>query len=235
MEKFAELQSECLHANRKLGQTGLVRFTFGNASVADPNAGVFAIKPSGVAYDKLKSSDMVVVDFEGKAVMGSLRPSSDTATHAWLYRRWGGIRSIVHTHATYSVAWAQAQRDIPVLGTTHADYLACDVPCTPPMPDEWVAGAYEHRTGVHITEYFHRHNLTPEQVPMVLVGNHGPFTWGKNQEMAIHHAEVLEEIARMAFLTLQINPLAPRLQPALIRKHHSRKHGEGAYYGQEKS
>ncbi|MEY3051402.1 MAG: L-ribulose-5-phosphate 4-epimerase [Bacteroidota bacterium] len=232
MTTFSDLKQACFDANVQLNRSGLVRFTFGNASVSDPAAAVFAIKPSGVPYNLLRPADMVVVDFEGRVVDGSLRPSSDTPTHAWLYREWSRIGGVVHTHATYSVAWAQAQRDIPVLGTTHADYLPCDVPCTPPMPDERVSGDYEHQTGVHITECFRLRGLSPELVPMVLVGSHGPFTWGETPQLAIHHAEALEEIARMAFLTLQINPSTSRLQPALLRKHHQRKHGTDAYYGQ---
>ena len=232
MSAYRELQRACFEANLQLNALGLVIYTFGNVSAADHARGVFAIKPSGVPYEALQAGDMVVLDFDNRVVAGSLRPSSDTRTHAWLYKNWPQVGGIAHSHATYSVAWAQAQRDIPILGTTHADHLTEDIPCAPPMSDDLIAGNYEHNTGLQITGCFQERGLEYQEVPMVLVGNHGPFTWGKDAAQAVYHSKVLEEIARMAYLTLQINPAAPRLKDALIRKHYERKHGTDAYYGQ---
>lgn len=216
----------------QLPKLGLVLFTFGNVSVVDRSAGVFAIKPSGVPYEQLKPDQIVVVDFDAKIVEGSNRPSSDTKTHAVLYRHWEHIGGIVHTHSTYATAWAQAQRDIPIFGTTHADHLTTDVPCAPPMSDEMIRGDYEHETGFQIINCFRERKLSCEEVEMVLVGNHAPFTWGRDAAKAVYNAAVLEEVARMALLTEQINPQAPRLKETLIKKHFERKHGPGAYYGQ---
>jgi L-ribulose-5-phosphate 4-epimerase len=165
-------------------------------------------------------------------VEGKMRPSSDTRTHAYLYSHWDAIGGIAHTHATYSVAWAQAQRDIPIFGTTHADHLTADIPCAPPMRDELIQGDYEHNTGIQILECFRDKNLSYKEVEMVLLGNHGPFSWGSDAAKAVYNSKVLEEVAKMACLTLQINPAAPRLKEALIRKHYERKHGNDAYYGQ---
>jgi L-ribulose-5-phosphate 4-epimerase len=206
-------------------------FTFGNVSVADHRRGVFAIKPSGVPYEALKPEMIVIVDFDGKVVEGKMRPSSDTLTHAVLFRHWPFIGSIVHTHSTYATAWAQAQCDIPILGTTHADHNTVDIPCAPPMRDEMIEGDYELQTGHQILDCFQERGLDAREVEMVLVGNHAPFTWGKNAHKAVYNAAVLEEIARMAFITRQISPEAPRLKDALIRKHYERKHGPNAYYG----
>jgi len=180
----------------------------------------------------LKVNDIVIVDFDNNIVEGAMHPSSDTKTHAFLYKTWETIGGIAHTHATYSVAWAQAQKDIPIMGTTHADHLTEDIPCAPPMADELIAGDYEHMTGQQITDCFQSRRLDYQQVEMVLLGNHGPFTWGKNAEKAVYNSKVLEELAKMAYLSLQINPSAPRLKDALIRKHYQRKHGKDAYYGQ---
>jgi len=216
----------------ELNALGLVIYTFGNVSAVDRSTSTFAIKPSGVPYEKLTPEDIVVLDFNNTIIEGSLRPSSDTKTHAWLYKNWEEIGGIAHTHATYSVTWAQAQRDIPILGTTHADHLTEDIPCAPPMSDELIEGDYEHNTGIQITDCFQQRGLDYREVPMVLLGNHGPFTWGKNAATAVYHSRVLEEIAHMAQLTLQINPAAPRLKASLIRKHYDRKHGKNAYYGQ---
>jgi L-ribulose-5-phosphate 4-epimerase len=176
---------------------------------------------------------MVIVDFDGKKVEGDFRPSSDTLTHAVLYKQWSKIGSIVHTHSSYATAWAQAQRDIPIYGTTQADHMACDVPCALPMEDEMIAGNYEKETGSQIIHCMDRKGLNYEEVEMILVGNHGPFTWGVTPEKAVYNSAVLEELAKMAFLTEQIKPGAPRLKEALIRKHYERKHGPGSYYGQE--
>jgi L-ribulose-5-phosphate 4-epimerase len=228
---YEDLKEEACHANLELPKLGLVLFTFGNVSVADHRRGVFAIKPSGVPYEALKPEMIVIVDFDGKVVEGKMRPSSDTLTHAVLFRHWPFIGSIVHTHSTYATAWAQAQCDIPILGTTHADHNTVDIPCAPPMRDEMIEGDYELQTGHQILDCFQERGLDAREVEMVLVGNHAPFTWGKNAHKAVYNAAVLEEIARMAFITRQISPEAPRLKDALIRKHYERKHGPNAYYG----
>jgi len=233
MSKYEEIKELAYVANMRLPELGLVLFTFGNVSVADRKEGVFAIKPSGVPYDELSASKMVIVDFDGKTVKGKLRPSSDTLTHAVLYKHWEKIGAIVHTHSTFATAWAQAQRDIPIFGTTHADHNVVDIPCAPPMSDEMIKGNYEYETGFQIMNCFKERKLSYEEVEMVLVGNHAPFTWGKTAEKAVYNAAVLEEIARMSYLTEQINPNAPRLKDALIKKHFERKHGKDAYYGQE--
>jgi L-ribulose-5-phosphate 4-epimerase len=232
MSKHLDIQEEAYQANMQLTELNLVIFTFGNVSVADRKAGVFAIKPSGVPYEKLSPAKMVIVDFEGKTVKGKLRPSSDTLTHAVLYKHWPAINSVVHTHSTYATAWAQAQRSIPVFGTTHADHTTADIPCAPPMSDEMIKGNYEYETGFQIINYFKERKLSYEETEMILVGNHAPFTWGKTSHKAVYNAGVLEEIARMAFLTEQINPNAPRLKDALVKKHFERKHGPDSYYGQ---
>jgi len=228
---YEDLKEEACHANLELPKLGLVLFTFGNVSVADHRRGVFAIKPSGVPYEALKPEMIVIVDFDGKVVEGKMRPSSDTLTHAVLFRHWPFIGSIVHTHSTYATAWAQAQCDIPILGTTHADHNTVDIPCAPPMRDEMIEGDYELQTGHQILDCFQERGLDAREVEMVLVGNHAPFTWGKDAHKAVYNAAVLEEIARMAFITRQISPEAPRLKDALIRKHYERKHGPNAYYG----
>ena len=233
MSQFQELKQVCYEANMQLPKLGLVLFTFGNASVVDRENRVFAIKPSGVPYETLRPEDIVVVDFAGKVVAGVKRPSSDTKTHAVLYGHWDEIGGIVHTHSTYATAWAQAQLDIPLLGTTHADHLACDVPCAPPMSDAMIQGDYEHQTGWQIIDEFQRRGLSPAAVEMVLLSNHAPFTWGKTVEKAVYHSAVLEEVARVAYLSRTLNPDVPRLKDALVQKHYERKHGAGAYYGQQ--
>lgn len=232
MSKYKAIKEECYEANMQLPALDLVVYTFGNVSAVDRAAGVFAIKPSGVPYADLTWQDIVIVDFDNKVLEGNMRPSSDTKTHAFLYTNWQSIGGISHTHATYSVAWAQAQMDIPIFGTTHADHLTTDIPCAPPMSDALIAGNYEHMTGQQIIDCFADKNLSHQEVEMVLLGNHGPFTWGKNAAKAVYNSKVLEELARMAYLTLQINPKAPRLKDALIKKHYDRKHGKNAYYGQ---
>ena len=232
MSKYAHIQQEAYEANMQLPQLGLVLFTFGNASAADRSLGVFAIKPSGIAYENLSPDKMVIVDFEGKTVEGNFRPSSDTLTHAVLYKHWEKIGGIVHTHSTYATAWAQSQRDIPIFGTTHADYTTADIPCAPPMNDEMIKGNYEFETGHQIINCFTTKEISYEEVEMILVGNHAPFTWGKNAAKAVHNSAVLEYVARMALLTEQINPDAARLKEALIQKHFERKHGPDSYYGQ---
>ena len=216
----------------QLPKLGLVLFTFGNVSAADRNGGVFAIKPSGVPYEKLSPDDMVIVDFDGKTEEGRLRPSSDTATHAVLYKHWEKIGGIVHTHSTYATAWAQAQREIPIYGTTHADHTTSDIPCAPPMSDDMIMGDYEYMTGFQIMNCFTERDMHYEDVEMILVGNHAPFTWGTTAAKAVYNSAVLEAVAQMAMLTESINPGVPRLKEALTRKHFERKHGPNSYYGQ---
>lgn len=230
--KFRDLQLEAWETNQALNNAGLVVATFGNASVFSPSDGVFAIKPSGVPYASLGVENMVLVDLEGKVVEGKLRPSSDTPTHAVLYRNFEGIGSICHTHSTHAVAWAQALRSIPIYGTTHADHLTQPVPCTPLMSDARIDGDYEIETGNEIVQYFRDHNLTAADVEMVLVGGHGPFTWGSDGKKAVYNSIILEEMARMAWLTEQINPDSTPIKERLINKHWQRKHGKNSYYGQ---
>ncbi|MEO6549248.1 MAG: L-ribulose-5-phosphate 4-epimerase [Ferruginibacter sp.] len=232
MTKYDEIRQAAYTANMQLPKLGLVLFTFGNVSAADRAAGVFAIKPSGVPYENLTPEKMVIVDFEGNTVDGTLRPSSDTLTHAVLYKFWENIGGIVHTHSTYATAWAQSHRAIPIYGTTHADHNTVDIPCAPPMDDEMIRGNYEYQTGFQIMNALKERNLTYEEIEMILVGNHAPFTWGKTPEKAVYNSAVLESIAQMALLTEQINPNAPRLQDSLIKKHYERKHGPESYYGQ---
>ncbi|GAB3839931.1 L-ribulose-5-phosphate 4-epimerase [Hymenobacter jeollabukensis] len=229
---YQDLKQACYEANMQLPKLGLVLFTFGNASVVDRQNRVFAIKPSGVPYETLRPEDIVIVDFANHIVEGTKRPSSDTKTHAVLYSHWEEIGGIVHTHSTYATAWAQTQLDIPILGTTHADHLTVDVPCVPPMSDQLIQGDYEHQTGWQIINEFQQRALSPAEVEMVLVGNHAPFTWGKTVDKAVYNSAVLEEIARMAYLSCTLRPGVPRLKDALIRKHYERKHGANSYYGQ---
>src|ERR1700759_3325896 len=200
MRKYKHIQESAYEANMQLPKLGLVLFTFGNVSAADRDVGEFAIKPSGVPYDELSPEKMVIVDFDGKIVKGKLRPSSDTKTHAVLYKEWPEIGGICHTHSTYATAWAQSLRCIPIYGTTHADHKTVDIPCAPPMDDEMIRGDYEYQTGFQIMNLFRDRNLSYEEVGMVLVGNHAPFTWGKTPEAAVYNSAVLENIARMAYL-----------------------------------
>jgi L-ribulose-5-phosphate 4-epimerase len=233
MSKYKRIQKAAYAANMQLQELGLVIFTFGNVSVVERDAGVFAIKPSGIPYEDLSPEKMVVVDLDGEIVRGDLRPSSDTLTHAVLYKEWPYIGAIVHTHSTYATAWAQAIRDIPIYGTTHADHLIVDIPCAPPMNDAMIKGNYEYETGYQIVNCLKERNLSYEEVQMILVGNHAPFAWGETGKKAVYNAAVMEEVARMAYLTEQINPSASRLKDSLIDKHWQRKHGKDAYYGQE--
>ncbi|WDF63599.1 L-ribulose-5-phosphate 4-epimerase [Flavobacterium sp. KACC 22763] len=230
--QYKDLKQECYEANMQLNALNLVVYTFGNVSAVDRKNGVFAIKPSGVPYEDLKPEDIVIVDFDNNVIEGTMRPSSDTKTHAYLYKHWPNIGGVAHTHATYSVAWAQSQLDIPIFGTTHADHLTADIPCAPPMADHLIEGNYEHNTGIQILDCFKEKNLSYEEVEMILIGNHGPFAWGKNAAKAVYNSKVLEVVAEMAYLTLQINPNAPRLKDSLIKKHYNRKHGKDSYYGQ---
>lgn len=232
MSKYQHIKEEAYQANMQLPELNLVLFTFGNVSAADRNEGVFAIKPSGVPYPELTVESMVIVDFDGNTVEGNLRPSSDTQTHAVLYKNWADINGIVHTHSTFATAWAQAQSDIPIFGTTHADHLTVDIPCAPPMSNEMIQGNYEYETGFQIINHFTELGLNHKEVEMILVGNHAPFTWGKTAAKAVYNSAVLEAVAQMALLTKQINPQAPKLKEALIKKHFERKHGPDSYYGQ---
>lgn len=233
MSKYSDIKEAAYLANMRLPELGLVLFTFGNASAADRKAEVFAIKPSGVPYNDLRCEDMVVVDFDGGLVEGTLRPSSDTLTHAVLYKHWPNLGGIVHTHSTYATAWAQSQRDIPIFGTTHADHCLHDIPCAPPMNDEMIKGNYEYETGFQIINALQTRNLSYTDMEMILIGNHGPFTWAEKPEKAVYNSAVLESLAQMAFLTEQINANSPRLKNSLIKKHFERKHGEDSYYGQQ--
>lgn len=232
MSKYQHIKETAFSANMQLPELGLVLFTFGNVSAADRGQGVFAIKPSGVPYQDLSPDKMVIVDFDGKTVEGNLRPSSDTKTHAVLYKHWENIGGIVHTHSSYATAWAQAQRDIPIFGTTHADHNTVDIPCAPPMSDEMIKGDYEYETGFQIMDCLKQKGMSYEEIEMILVGNHAPFTWGKTADKAVYNSAVLEEVAKMAYLTEQIRKDAPRLKDALITKHFERKHGPDSYYGQ---
>jgi len=232
MSNHIALQQEAFEANMQLPKLGLVLFTFGNVSVADREKGIFAIKPSGIPYEELTPEKMMIVDFDGNTLEGDLRPSSDTKTHAVLYKHWEKIGAIVHTHSTYATAWAQSLRDIPIFGTTHADHNTVDIPCASPMDDAMIAGNYEYETGFQIMNCFKEKGLSYEEVEMMIVGNHAPFTWGKDGNKAVYNAAVLEQVAKMAWLTEQINPHAPRLKEALIKKHYERKHGPDSYYGQ---
>jgi L-ribulose-5-phosphate 4-epimerase len=233
MTKFTDLRIECADANRRLPSTGLVDLTFGNVSVLDPAAGVFAIKPSGVPYDDLSPDLMVIVDLDGNVVEGDLRPSSDTPTHRGLFRAFADspVRSIVHTHSRTAVAFAQAGREIPCLGTTHADYFYGAVPVTRAMTPEEVAADYEWQTANVILERFA--DLQPAQFPGVLVRNHGPFSWGPSAAKAVENAQALEAIAEMAWKTLSLNPNAAEAPAHLLDRHFLRKHGKNAYYGQK--
>ncbi len=231
MSSYRELKQECCEANLLLPKFGLVDLTFGNVSVFDREKAVFAIKPSGIAYDKLTPEDIVVVDLGGKQVEGALRPSSDTATHRRLFMAFSGIRSVVHTHSRHAVSFAQAGRGIPCLGTTHADYFYGEVPVTRPMTDAEIEGAYEWETGNVIVERFK--DLDPLEIPGVLVHGHGPFAWGSDGTKAVENAFALEIVAELALKALQLNSKAQPISSCLLDKHFLRKHGSDAYYGQK--
>jgi len=233
MANYKSIREEAFEANILLPKYGLVLMTFGNASSGDRSLGVFAIKPSGIAYEKLSPKDMVIVDFESKVVEGKLRPSSDTKTHAVLYSECPEINGIVHTHSTYATAWAQTLKDIPLFGTTHADHLTVDIPCAPPMKDAYIKGDYEYNTGYQILDELKKRMLSYKEVEMILVGNHAPFTWGKTVTKAVYNSAVLESIAQMAYISLTIDPKIKRMKKSLISKHYERKHGGNSYYGQE--
>ena len=231
MSKYQHLKEEAYAANMEIPRHNLAVYTFGNVSAYDAGLGVFAIKPSGVAYELLKAEDMVVVDLEYQVVEGNLNPSSDTKTHAVIYRNFTGLGGVAHTHSPFAVAWAQAMKPIPIYGTTHADHLPGNVPCTAVMSDKMIKGDYEEETGNQILHAFKK--LSPQEYEMVLVACHGPFTWGKSAAKAVYNSVVLEELAKMAYLTEQINPQVSSLKQGLIDKHYERKHGKNAYYGQK--
>jgi L-ribulose-5-phosphate 4-epimerase len=226
------LREEVLEANLELVRRGLVLYTFGNASGISREDGLIAIKPSGVPYETMTPDHLVVTDLEGNVVEGELRPSSDLPTHVALYNAFPGIGGMVHTHSEYATAWAQARREIPCFGTTHADYFHGPVPVTDPMPELEIASEYEKNTGAAIIRRFQ--GLNPKTVPAVLVANHGPFVWGPDVTTAAHNAVVLESLARMAFFTITINAEASAIGKPLHDRHFLRKHGSKAYYGQEK-
>lgn len=232
---YSELKQKVFQANLLLPKYELITFTWGNVSQIDRELGVVAIKPSGVSYDTMEVDDIVVVDLDGNVVEGKLKPSSDLATHLELYRRWDTVGGIVHTHSTYATTWAQSGRDIPALGTTHGDYFYGDIPCTRNMTFEEIDKDYELNTGVVIVEEFKTRDISFDQMPGVIVKNHGPFTWGSDALDAVHNAVVLEECAKMALHTLQLANLEDAHIPQkLLDKHYLRKHGKGAYYGQDK-
>ena len=226
-----QLKQQVFAANLALPRHGLVTFTWGNVSAIDRARGVVAIKPSGVAYETMTVDDIVVVDMEGNVVEGKLRPSSDTATHLALYRRYPSLGGVVHTHSTHATAWAQAGLAIPALGTTHADYFLGDIPCTRALTEEEVQGEYELNTGRVIIETLK--DSEPLHTPGVVVYQHGPFAWGKSAHDAVHNAVVMEEVARMAWIARGINPRLKPIDDYLMAKHFMRKHGAHAYYGQQ--
>lgn len=227
---YLELKREAYEANMELQRRNLIIYTWGNVSQIDRAKGVMAIKPSGVPYEELLPEHMVIVDMENNIVEGKMRPSSDTKTHTHLYRHFETIGGVTHTHSTYATAWAQAQVSIPCFGTTHADFAYGEIPCTAVMSDEQIERDYEEETGVQITDAFAGKN--PDEVPMVIVAGHAPFTWGKDAAKSVYHAVVLEEIARMAYLTKTLNTQQASLKQGILEKHYQRKHGKNAYYGQ---
>ncbi len=231
--KYAELREQALEANLEIVRAGLVVLTFGNASALDRDAGIMAIKPSGVPYDDLSPETMVLIDLEtGNTVEGDLRPSSDTPTHLVLYRRFATIGGIVHTHSPFATAWAQACQPIPCLGTTHADHFYGSVPVSRKLTADEIAGEYEANTGVAIVDTLVSQGLDPLQVPATLVWSHGPFTWGPDAATAAENAVALEAVAASTLRACQINPSISSVQPELLDKHFLRKHGANAYYGQ---
>jgi L-ribulose-5-phosphate 4-epimerase len=232
-QRIKELKKQVYEANMQLPKHGLVTFTWGNVSGIDRELGLFVIKPSGVEYDKLTPDDMVVMDLMGNKEEGSLNPSSDTKTHMILYRRFPQIGGVVHTHSTWATSWAQAGRDIPCYGTTHADYIYGSIPCARNLTAQELQD-YEENTGVLIADLFEDRGIEPMAVPGVLCKNHGPFTWGTDADNAVHNAVVLEEVAKMAALCELINPRAGEAPKCLQDKHYMRKHGPNAYYGQGK-
>lgn len=225
-----ELKNSVFQANLDLVKYGLVIFTWGNVSGIDREKGLVVIKPSGVSYDDMKEEDMVVLDLEGNKIEGEMKPSSDTPTHLYLYKNFLEIGGVVHTHSEWATSWAQARRPIPAYGTTHADYFYGEIPCTRSLTEAEVKKDYELNTGVVIAETFN--DLDPAAVPGVLVGQHGPFSWGKDPHEAVHNAKVLDEVAKMAFRNESLGN-KKEIDPFLLDKHYLRKHGKDAYYGQK--
>lgn len=229
-----ELKQKVYEANMELPRRGLVTYTWGNVSGINREKGLFVIKPSGVEYDELRPEDLVVMDLQGNKVEGELNPSSDTKTHLVLYNAFPTVGGIVHTHSPYAVGWAQAGEDIPCYGTTHADYFYGPVPCARHLTKEELDEDYELNTGKIIVETFRERGIDPKAVPAVICHSHGPFTWGKDAAQAVYHAVVLEEVAKMAIFTRQVNPAAAAAPQRIVEKHYQRKHGKNAYYGQAK-
>ncbi len=224
------LKHEVLAANLELPRHGLVTFTWGNVSAIDSNRELVVIKPSGVSYDNMTADDMVVVDLDGNVIEGSLNPSSDTPTHLALYKAYEQLGGVVHTHSSYITSWAQAGRAVPALGTTHADYFYGEIPCTRALTQTEINGDYEYETGNVIIETIA--DQDPMSIPGIIVYQHGPFAWGKNAMDAVHNAVVMEEVAKMAFRSITINPQLAEIDKGLLDKHYLRKHGANAYYGQ---
>jgi L-ribulose-5-phosphate 4-epimerase len=227
-----QLKQIVFEANMELPKKGMVTYTWGNVSAIDRESGYMVIKPSGVAYETMKPEDMVVVDLSGNHIEGKYRPSSDTATHIELYKKYPELGGIVHTHSTWATSWAQAGRDIPLYGTTHADYFYGPIPCARSLTDEEINGEYEKNTGLVIIETLGNRNIEPMSTPGILLTNHGPFAWGKDAMEAVHNAAVLEEVAKMAAYSEMINPKIKPAPKAIMDKHYLRKHGKNAYYGQ---
>lgn len=228
-----KLKQSVLEANMDLPKYNLVTFTWGNVSAVDRDQKLLVIKPSGVPYEKLSLDNMVVVDFDGKVVEGKYSPSSDTATHIELYKAFDQIGGVVHTHSVHATAWAQAGRSVPIYGTTHADYFLGEIPCARSLTEQEISAEYEKNTGLVIVETFQRENKNPIYTPGVLCTNHGPFSWGKDAQEAVHNAVVLEEVAKMAYMTESINSNIKEAPAYLRDKHFYRKHGDKAYYGQK--
>ena len=227
-----ELKEIVFRENLELVEKDLVIYTWGNVSAIDRDSKNIIIKPSGVEYDKMKSEDMVVLNLEGEKLEGKYKPSSDTATHIELYKAFPEIGGIVHTHSSYAVSWAQARRDIPAFGTTHADYFYGDIPCARPLTKDEIEKKKKKNTGLVIIETLKQRNIDPMSIPGIIIASHGPFAWGKDAKDAVHNAVVLEELAKMAYRTVLLNPNIGRVEQYLLDKHYFRKHGKNAYYGQ---
>ena len=227
-----ELKRKVLKANLDLVKNGLVLYTWGNVSEMDRASGLLVIKPSGVSYDGMTAEDMVVVDLSGNVVEGKWRPSSDTPTHIEFYKAFPDVNGVTHTHSTFATSWAQAGRDIPFYGTTHADYFYGDIPCARSLTQEEIEGEYEKNTGLVIVERFQKDNIKPLEVPGVLIKSHGVFAFGKDAAASVYNATVIEEVAKMAFITESVNPKVQRADRFMMEKHYLRKHGKNAYYGQ---
>lgn len=227
-----ELKKEVYEANLELPKQGLIKYTWGNVSGFDPDSKLFVIKPSGIEYEEMQPSDMVVVDLDNNVVEGELNPSSDTATHAVLYNNFPNIRGIVHTHSPWATIWAQAGLDVPAMGTTHADTFYGSIPCARFLTQEEIDRGYEYETGQVIVETFDQRNINPEEVPAILLHGHAPFTWASSPKKAVMNAVVLDEVCKMNLYSRELNIFAEELPQRILDKHYLRKHGENAYYGQ---